>query len=271
MKNFNDLVQKEFTNSKGFLSLGQMLIKTKQFDKAKDVFQVLLNNTSADNEKQLADIHRNLGYINEKLKDFSTALFHYEAQLRYLPSDHSSISSIYSCIGITHKNLGNLDQAFEYIICALRNDVHLPKPNAVIVSNHINNIGLIFKEQRRYTDALNCFERALKVQQKFLPPLSSIDTFNNIGELYLLIKDYSKAIQYFQEGLKIQQKSDSSPSAIVADIHNNLSIAFYNLGQSKDANEHASKAVNIATHLFGEKHDLLKKYQDQYNIVIQKK
>jgi tetratricopeptide (TPR) repeat protein len=129
------------------------------------------------------------------------------------------------------------------------------------------------REQRKYSVALNCFERALRIQRKFLSPddLSLTNTFNNIGEVYLSTADYSKAVQYFQEALKIQQKSDSSQPAIIAEIHHNLSIAFYNLGQYKDADEHASKAMNIARQVFGEKHDLVKKYRDQHAIIIQRK
>ena len=233
--NLTDSIQNKYGNLKEFSTLGRMLIKINRFGKAKQVFEMLLKNTTTSDDKQLAYIHRYLGCINEKMKDFSNALSHYKTclniQLRYLPANHPSCSSIYAHIGIIEKEQGNLDQAVANFHCALKIDVHTSKPNPEVVSTNINNIGTI----------------------------------------YLSMKDYTKALEHFQQALKVQQKFNLSECKVIADTHNNLSIAFYNLGQYKDADEHASKAVDIALRLFGEKHDMVKKYEDQRNIVIQKK
>jgi tetratricopeptide (TPR) repeat protein len=232
LKDLTDSIKNKYGNMREFSTLGRMFTKINQLDKAKDVFTVLLNNTITNDDKRLAYIHRYLGSINEKTKDFSNALSHYKdclhTQLRYLPGNHSSFSSIYAHMGIIQNKQGNLDQALESFHRALKIAVHASKPNASVVSTLMNNIGTI----------------------------------------YLSMKDYPQALQYFQKPFKLPQKSHSPE--IIADTHNNLSIAFYNLGQYKDAEEHASKAVNIASGIFRENHDMVRKYQDQHNIVIQK-
>ena len=234
-ENLTNSIQNKYGNLKEFSTLGRMLTEINQFDKATHVFEMLLKNTPATDDKQLAYIHRYLGFINEKIKDFPNALSHYKTclniQLRYLPPNHPSCSSIYAHIGIIEKEQGNLDQALANFHRALKIDVHTPEPNAEVVSTHMNNI----------------------------------------GKTYLSMKDYTKALEYFQQALKVQQKFNLSECEVIADTHNNLSRAFYNLGQYEDADEHASKAVDIALRLFGEKHYMVKKYQGQYNIVIQKK
>ncbi|UJR21928.1 hypothetical protein I4U23_024997 [Adineta vaga] len=222
-------IQNEYKNLHDFSTLGRMMIKTNQLDKAKDIFQILLKTTSNTN-----NIHRYLGYIYEKIKDYSRALSHYrsslDGELQNKPVNHSTLAGIYA------------------------------------------HIGMIEKEQNDFVQASKTFTNALKIvlNPHTLDLSMAFILMNNLGEVFISKGDYPNALKSFQEALKASRKSNSLKLEIVADIHQNLSLVFDTLGQNNEAVQHASDAINIAKQKYGENHDKLKKYQDQYNRITQK-
>ncbi|CAF0924956.1 unnamed protein product [Adineta steineri] len=77
LSKFTDYIRQEsFPDSEGWYRLGMVLIKMGQFDKAEDIYQVLLNQTKDDEDKP--HFYHLLGSINKDQGKYQDALTFYE-------------------------------------------------------------------------------------------------------------------------------------------------------------------------------------------------
>ena len=71
--------------------MGNMLLKIGQFDKAEELYGVLLEQTSDEGEKAL--YYNNLGYVKNDQGDYKKAIWYYEKSLEIrqkpLPANQS--------------------------------------------------------------------------------------------------------------------------------------------------------------------------------------
>ncbi|CAF1003116.1 unnamed protein product [Adineta steineri] len=115
LKNLKHSIQKQLN---GFFSLGQIMMETNDLIKAKSIFEILLKNTTVSNQKELVSIHRKLGLIDQRMKDWAGALLHYKQclniQLSFLPSNDRFLGPSYAGVGTILIKLCNYDEALEY-------------------------------------------------------------------------------------------------------------------------------------------------------------
>ena len=134
-------------------------------------------------------------------------------------------------ISAISEKLGKLDQAVKYLQRAIDISCRISGFDRTIIATYYNDIGRIFVKQGKSLEARKNFQRALE----------------------------------------FQQKSYVSKDDLLAEIYYNLSMIYEKSVLYQEAEEHASKAVDIAIHVFGQDHHVVKKYQDQHLKVIQKK
>jgi tetratricopeptide (TPR) repeat protein len=74
-------------------------------------------------------------------------------------------------------------------------------PNSNKVANLYNNIGLVYREQQRYSQAFTMFEKCLKIQLEVLSSNHSgiATSLNNISQAYSSNDDYEKTIDYLNQ------------------------------------------------------------------------
>ncbi len=93
-----------------------------------------------------------------------------------------------------------------------------------------NRLGIIYAGQKKYKDAIECFEIAQSLE-------SSPSSLHNVGLIYLETKDYNKAAMAFEQALKIE---DSLSTRHIA-----YAKALENLGKLKAAAKSLEKAVEL--------------------------
>ena len=122
--------EESFPNVEGWYRLGLLLIKMGQSDKAQEVYEVLLDQTTNESEK--APIYHQLGGVKYNQGEYQEAIIFHERSLeisqKFLPPNHPDLASSY------------------------------------------NNIGLVYDRMGDYPEALSSYEKALKIQQQSLPP-----------------------------------------------------------------------------------------------------
>ncbi|CAF4083555.1 unnamed protein product [Adineta steineri] len=96
LSRLTDYIGKESSpNEEGWHRLGSVLQKMGQFDKAEDIYQVLLDQTNDDEEK--ASVYHQLGSIKDDQGKYGEALTFYEKSLaihqKTLPSNHPDLAS----------------------------------------------------------------------------------------------------------------------------------------------------------------------------------
>jgi len=146
------------------------MFKMNDLNKAKTIFETLLENTIDINQKELVSIHRMLGRIYQKMEDFAGALSHYKecmkTQLSYLSSNDPILSPTFASIGAILEKLGNYNQALEYLKHAVDNSHHVTKIDPSIIAFYCISIGRMLHKQGKNVEARKNFELALKFEEK---------------------------------------------------------------------------------------------------------
>ncbi len=104
-------------------------------------------------------------------------------------------------LGLNHYYLHQYSQAqqhFQKALLLATNQADLFK-----VSQSHNDLGIIFKLQSRYTDALKAYSESLRIKQSLKLTTETASTLYNIGNVYILINDQPSAFDYHQQALTI--------------------------------------------------------------------
>ncbi|CAF1444681.1 unnamed protein product [Adineta steineri] len=232
LSRLTDHIRKEsFADAEGWGRLGLVLSKLGQFNKAEDIYQVLLHQTKNDKEK--APIYHQLGMLKRKQGKHKEALTYYEKSLalyqKTLPPYHPTVASSYSNIGNVHYDTSNYSEALFAHEKALEIKQQSLPSNHPSLANSYNNIGLVYCDMSNYPRALASHEKALKIRQKSLPPNHPdlAMSYNNIGLVHENVDNYSKARTFYEDAIKIGQQSLPSN-------HPNLQMYRSNLADVKN-------------------------------------
>ncbi|CAF0917150.1 unnamed protein product [Adineta steineri] len=204
-----DRIREEADGSTGWKRLGKLLIKIGQFNEAEELYNVLLEQTSDEVEKQL--YYNQLGYVKDDQGDCEKAIWYYEKALeireKHLPSNHPHLASSYNNIGSVYDKMGDYSKALSYFEKALEIREKTLPSNHPHLANSYNNIGSVYQNMGEYLKALSFCEKDLEIRQKTLPSNHPdlAASYNNIGVVYKNMKQYSKALSYYEHALEIWQ------------------------------------------------------------------
>ncbi|CAF3358155.1 unnamed protein product [Rotaria socialis] len=247
--------------------MAQLMYYMGEFDKAAETFTSLLETTSLDDCQLVAEIHHQLGYINEKKDNLVAAFSHYQQSFdifstHLLPND-PRLAVAYTAIGTVRQKQGDTKEAVKYLQKALEIDSIALASDSVTIATRYNNIGLLLKEQGKTEEALTNFEHALGIYLAHLPPRhpSLATIYNNIGLVHRSMGENSKALNYYEKTLDVRQKSLPPNHPLLAQIHGNIACVLDDLRQTKSAIEHLERAVDINCAAFGSDHPHVQAYQ----------
>ncbi|CAF1082382.1 unnamed protein product [Adineta steineri] len=192
-------------DSTGWDRLGSLLFKMGQFNKAQEVYEILLHQTTDESDK--APIYHQLGMIKRNQGEYEEALTYYE---KSLAADEKTLSS-------NHPNLG-----ISYI-----------------------NIGGVYYSMHDYPKALSYYEKALSIQQQSLPSNHSdlALSYIGLGNVYEKIGDYPKALSSYEKALEIQQQSLPSNHPHLGMSYNNIGRVYENMGNYAKSHSFYERAV----------------------------
>ncbi|KAL5535069.1 SSN6 [Sanghuangporus sanghuang] len=127
-----------------------------------------------------------LGHCYLMIDDLQKAYSAYQQALYLLPNPKEDPKLWYG-IGILYDRYGSLDHAEEAFASVLHMDKALDfdKANEILF-----RLGIIYKQQGKYTDSLDCFDRILRNPPN---PLAHADIWFQIGHVYEQQKDYIRA------------------------------------------------------------------------------
>ncbi|CAF1656913.1 unnamed protein product [Adineta ricciae] len=96
-----DRIESEVQGSTGWHRLGRLLLNLGQLDKAEELYNVLLGQTS--DKRDRAHYYHQLGYLKDDQGDYKMAIEYYEKALeireKSLPSNHPDLATSYNNIG----------------------------------------------------------------------------------------------------------------------------------------------------------------------------
>ncbi|CAF3723180.1 unnamed protein product [Adineta steineri] len=256
-----DRIREEAGDGTGWERLGSLLLKIGQFNKAEELYNVLLEQTSDEDEKQ--HYYNRLGYVKDGQSDYKKAIWYYEQgheiEQKTLPSNHPDLPISYSNIGGVYDSMGEYSKALSYYEKAL--EIHqktLPLNHADFAQSY-NNIGIVYYNMGEYLKALSYYEKALDIFQKTLPSNhpTLATSYNNIGSVYEKIGEYSKALSSHEKALEIREKTLPSNHPDFAQSYNNIGILYDEMGEYSKALSSHKKALEAYQETFPSNQPLL--------------
>ncbi|CAF1469411.1 unnamed protein product [Adineta steineri] len=257
--------QQSYPNSEGWYRLGLVLFKMGQFEKAEDIYQVLLDQTKDDKGK--APMYHQLGLIRKDQGKYEEALTFYEKSFairqKTLPPNHPDLACYYNNISVVYKNMGNYSKALSYYEKAFEIDQQSLPPNHPDLAKSYISIGLVHYNMGNYPEALSYYEKALEIQQQSLPPNHPelAMSYNNIGNVHTKIGIYPKALSYYEKALEIKQQSLPSNHPSLASSYNNIGAVYKNMGDYSKARTFYEHAIQIAQQSLPPDHPNLQKWR----------
>ncbi|CAF1038072.1 unnamed protein product [Adineta steineri] len=250
LSRLTDYIRKEnYPNSEGWYRLGSVLWRMGQFDKAEDIYQVLLDQTKDDRKR--ADIYVQLGLITMDQGKYQEALTFYEKSLgicqNTLPPSHPNLAISYNNIGNVHRIMGNYSKALLSHEKALEiQQQSLPLNHPDLASSY-KNIGNVYFNMGNYPKALLYHEKDHEIWQQSLPPNHPdlAGSYNNIGSVHGIMGNYPKALSSYEKALEIWQQSLPPNHPNLAMTYNNIGAVHYNMRNYPKALSSHEKALQI--------------------------
>lgn len=246
---FTERMRVETEESSGWHRLGRLLLKLNNFEKAQQIYEVLLKQAAEECEK--APLYNQIGLIKDGLGDYKNAIIYYQRTVDYLlrilsPSD-PVLATVYNNIGAAYECMGEYPEALSLHGKAL--DIRqkaLPSDHPDLAESY-NNIGAVYYQVKEYTKAILYYKKALAIFLKTLPAHhpSLATAYNNIGGVYDNMGDHTKARSFYQDALKIDEKSLHSNHPDLAVSYNNLGLVCDNLGEFTEALSYHERALEI--------------------------
>ncbi|CAF1513815.1 unnamed protein product [Adineta steineri] len=212
LRTLTDQIRKEtFPDVEGWYRLGQLLIKMGQSNKAEEVYETLLLQTTNENDK--APIYYQLGQIKYNQGEYPEALIYYEKPLaidqKILSSNHPNLASSYMGIASVYYSMTDYPKAFSYYEKALAIQQQSLLSNHPDLAMSYNNIGIVYRKISDYPKALSYYEKAHAIRQQLLPSTHPDlgASYHNIGLVYENMGEYSKAHSFCERAVQIGQQS----------------------------------------------------------------
>jgi tetratricopeptide (TPR) repeat protein len=242
-------MQKETAGPTGWFRLGRLMMKVAQFDKAQQVFEMILDRTT--NEEEKGDIYHYLGWIKYDQGKHREAITYYEKSLKISQNtphaNHPNLASSYNNIGEAYRNMGEYSKTLSYYEKALEIYQRTLPTNHPFLATSYNNIGEAYRNMGEYSKTLSYYEKALEIYQKTLPTNhpNLASSYNNIGGVYDNMGNYSKALSYYQKAHEIFEKTLPKNHPSLATSYNNIGEVYRNMGEYSKALSYYQKALEI--------------------------
>ena len=251
LKRVTDYMRQEIGGGTQRNLLGRLLIKMGKFEKAEEVFKMLIESTSDNDLREIAQLQCHLGHVKYLQGDAATALIYYETALEIrerilLPTD-LDLAKTYSSMGTIYSSIGNYSNSLLYHEKALQIREKTLTYNDPDLGKTYSNMGAINYRMGNYSNALQYYEKALEIRQKSLPPTHPdlANTYNNIAALQRSLRNYSGALSSYEKALNIEQKSLPPTHADLATTYNNIAVLYMSMEDYSGALTYLERTLKI--------------------------
>jgi tetratricopeptide (TPR) repeat protein len=249
LRTLTERIREEVVGTTGWQRLGQLLIKLSQLDKAEELYNVLLEQTSDEDEKAL--YYNHLGYIQNSQGDYEKAIQYYQQGLairqKTLSPDDPSLATPYGNIGLVYHNMGEYLKALSFYEKALEIQQKTLPPNHPSFATSYNNIATVYNHMGDYTKSVSFLQKDIEIREKTLLPNhpSLATSYNNIGAVYMNMGEYSKGLSSHEKALEIRQKTLLPNHPDLATSYNNIGSVYYHMEEYSKALSFYEKDLEI--------------------------
>lgn len=195
-----------------------------------------------------ADLNRMIGTEYKNQENTKLALKYLRISLKKSEQlyDNVGIVNSYMTLGNTYKKIAQedstyLDSALTYFNKSLKlaQDINYLKGQA----GNYNNIGNIYRSQKKYKESLEQFFLALEINQLENNTKWISFNYNNIGVTYQKLEKHETAIIYFLKSLEL--KNDLVSASETIETYSNLAFSYGKIRNYKQAYFYLDKCIEI--------------------------
>ncbi|CAF0737152.1 unnamed protein product [Adineta steineri] len=251
LKEITKYIREELLGQTGWHRLSNLLFKMGEYEKAEEIYRMLLKQTHENDLVERYFLYSELGMIKHHKGDFVAANEFYRKvfEIQQIPifSHHLNTAAIYNNIASVHVNKAEYSQALIIYQKARQIEEELLPPNHLDLAITYNNIAFVYKKEAKYTEALNFYEKARLIYQTSLPSNHPdlVLIHNNIALTYLELGNYDKALELQREVIKIMQKSLPSDHPHLANTYCAIGLIQKKRGEYSKASILYEKAIEI--------------------------
>ena len=157
-----------------------------------------------------------LDYLKEKVfqdPKLSLSLIDYGLKIAERYVDPTYKLNLLTFLGAIHLQQGHYPHALKHFQSAL--NIATEIKDGVAISRIYNNMGLIYKAQEKYTEALEIYYKCLKISESKQNPY----IYSNIGSILYIQEEWDKALQYYTNALYLAEKHQDIPILCICCIN----------------------------------------------------
>lgn len=180
-----------------------------QSDDQNDVCRVLLT---------YGDIFRSQGQYTEALANLNRVV----AYCGDIPEQQTMLAFAYNNLGLTHWNMGELQQAYNYFRKAIQ--IRLETGSDFDLAGSYINLAMVCQDLHDYELARQTHEKALALSEKIEAKDLVTTCMINLGKFHYLLKEYDTARAYYEKGRNLARQTGVKFRELVA-CHGLINVA----------------------------------------------
>ncbi|MEM7198935.1 MAG: tetratricopeptide repeat protein [Planctomycetota bacterium] len=172
------------------------------------------------------------------------------------PDDPAIEGSVRAAIGRTFKRLGDYEKAEQHLRASVDGLIASLGPEHLETVLAMNNLGLLYVNQRRHTEAKALLEPAVEVAERDLPAdhPEMPTLLMNLGAAYSGLGEFAEAMPVLERALELVLALFGEDSVETSRAMANLASAAGRAGDRDRARELFEKCLAIDRSLFGDDH-----------------
>ncbi|CAF1052706.1 unnamed protein product [Adineta ricciae] len=273
----NDLtkcIQEKIERSNGWERLGKLLINLRQFDKAEEFYEGLLD--QANNEDDEVHCYKQLAWSTKKQKKYKEALEYYDKALtikeRSLPENDRFFGVIHTEIGSVHEEMEQYSSALLHYEGALGIQIQAKHPDLVGLGHSCNHIASVYEKTKDYAKAIKFYMDAIKIRRAVRSNDSKHQeniaySYNNLGSVYEKMDKHGKALESHKQALEIQQRILPSNHYDLAQTYSNIGFVYHESENYQMARQNYRLAVEIGRRSLPSNDTRLRQWQKRLDFV----
>jgi tetratricopeptide (TPR) repeat protein len=205
--------------------------------------------------KELADLYRDLGYLDNALQYHTKAL---EIRTSLFGEEYLYSAESYDNIGSVYRDLGNHQKALELKIKAYEIRENLcghVNPN---VAYSLGNIAILYNDIMKHDKALTCARESMNILNEYFKGVDNLDIAHAasiLGNCYISYNDYDNALCWKEKSLNIYKSLlKTEKHHRITDIYNDLGSIYGYKGDIQNALKYHKMCLDLYMKLHGKYH-----------------
>nr|WP_321452961.1 tetratricopeptide repeat-containing sensor histidine kinase [uncultured Carboxylicivirga sp.] len=195
-----------------------------------------------ESDELLSRLYNYIGWLASDNKSYAEAIGYFK-----IASQHYSNADLFVEQGNAYNSIGAMYWYQRNYALALNyfNQVYeLGRKNDDIelILKGLTNKGVVLNQLAQYNEALDCFEKALELNQIVGDEIGRASIYNNLGNIHYGLNQFSSAIRYYNSAMELYTKLDNVSG--ISSCYNNLGEVYLKQGNVSEALKSYKTSLN---------------------------